>query len=455
MKSIPRIGLLSLLLTPAALAADAPKGAKQPDTFPFDPAHPLRSALKDEHALGRNAEHWIYNDFPAAVAEARRTGRPIFVTFRCVPCKACNSFDAEVAKGSEIINKLASEKFVSLRQVEMKGVDLSQFQFDYDLNWAAMFINPDGTVYGRYGTQSAAGPDAYNSIESLKKAMERALALHANYPSNKPELQAKRGPDKPYKTPLDMPGMENKDRLSNTTARNNCVHCHMIHDAEQNQWRHEGSFSMEKLYRYPLPDNVGLHIDHNDGRIIEKVLPNSPAASAGLQPGDAVTHVNGQAIISIADIQWVLHHLPDADASVTFTVDRGGQSLSKTLSLSAGWKKIDISWRGSRWSLRPRPGFWPKDLTDAEARSLHLSLPPGGHAYKIQWLNAQTPEGQAAKKAGFRENDVITQINDQPITMDPAQFHLFVRLHYKVNDNLPLTIVKNGEEKRILLPLVE
>ena len=78
-----------------------------------------------------------------------------------------NNLDAEVAKNNQLIVRLAQEQFVAVRQVEMKGVDLSQFQFDYDLNWAAMFVNADGTVYARYGTQSAAGADAYNSIGSL------------------------------------------------------------------------------------------------------------------------------------------------------------------------------------------------------------------------------------------------------------------------------------------------
>src|SRR5205823_5429329 len=99
----------------------------------------LQAAINDLHILGN--DFWIYNDLPGAIAQAKATNKPIFVTFRCVPCEKCKGFDAEVAKGSEGIKKLAQEKFVSLRQVEMKGVDLSQFQFDYDLNWAAMFIN--------------------------------------------------------------------------------------------------------------------------------------------------------------------------------------------------------------------------------------------------------------------------------------------------------------------------
>src|SRR2546423_783222 len=77
---------------PAPPAPEKGDKGNPADNFPFDPAHPLRSALKDEHALGASAQHWIYNALPAAVTEAKRTNKPIFVTFRCVPCKACNSF---------------------------------------------------------------------------------------------------------------------------------------------------------------------------------------------------------------------------------------------------------------------------------------------------------------------------------------------------------------------------
>ena len=80
----------------------------------------LKAVLSDLHAV--NAEHWIYNDLDAALNEARKSGKPIFVTFRCVPCKACAGFDAEVAQGSEIIAKLAKEKFVDSGEAS-KGDD--------------------------------------------------------------------------------------------------------------------------------------------------------------------------------------------------------------------------------------------------------------------------------------------------------------------------------------------
>lgn len=61
----------------------------------------LLDVLQDENA--RDADFWIYNDLTAARAEARRTNKPLFVTFRCVPCADCKGFDAEVAKNNQRI----------------------------------------------------------------------------------------------------------------------------------------------------------------------------------------------------------------------------------------------------------------------------------------------------------------------------------------------------------------
>ena len=56
-----------------------------------------------------------------------------------------------------------------------------------------MFVNADDTVYARYGTQSAADADAYNSIASVEKKTRRVLALYGDYSNNKNGLTGKLG----------------------------------------------------------------------------------------------------------------------------------------------------------------------------------------------------------------------------------------------------------------------
>ena len=153
---------------------------------------------------------------------------------------------------------------------------------------------------------------------------------------------------KPYKTAMEMPGLTNRERFNAETSRKSCIHCHMIHNAENNQALAEGKSKESLFYRYPLPDNIGLTIDPVSGVKIAEVTPRSAADKAGLQAGEEVTHMNGQVIASIADMQWVLHHLPSKNATVTVT---GSQSGEKTVRLSPTWKNHDYTWRGSMWSI--------------------------------------------------------------------------------------------------------
>ena len=413
MKTIP--SPLPLLVLAATLALDQAGFAQSR----------LLEVLKDENARG--ADFWIYNDIVTARAEARRTNRPLFVTFRCVPCAACKGFDAEVAKNNHRIIKLAQEKFVAVRQVEMKGVDLSQFQFDYDLNWAAMFINADGTVYARYGTQSAMGADAYNSVESLEKTMRRVLALHNGYPANQATLAGKLGKPKPYKTALQMPGMKHRTKLAGGTARNNCVHCHNIHDAEHEQLRAAGRQNHDALWRYPLPDNLGLRIDPGDGRSVSAVQAGFAAAEAGLQTGDVLTHADGQSLTSIADLQWVLHNLPNTSANVTLKATRGDRSIEKKLAMNAGWKKTDISWRGSLWSIKPVLATWCAPMKENRVKSLRLAK--GVKPLEVRWINTDRPEGRNAKRAGLQKGDIIIGMEGNPLRISSEHFNMHVKLN--------------------------
>lgn len=408
---------------------------------------PLRERIGDKN--GVRDDVWIYNDIAEAREKARSTNQPLFVTFRCVPCQDCAAFDAEVANGNDVIAKMAREKFVSVRQIEMKGVDLSLFQFDHDLNWAAMFINADGTVYARYGTQSAAGADAYNSVEGLLATMERVLKLHAEYPANKTALAEKRG-DRTITSALDLPGLQNPAKYREETTRANCIHCHNVHDAEHADAYANGTFSKDLLWRYPLPDNLGLIIDPKSGIRIERVVTDSPAAKAGIEPGEDILRMNGQPITSIADIQWVLHPLKPAGDTVTVETSRTGKH---ELALAAGWKEYDISWRGSIFSLSPKLRVWPPILAYEKRKALGLS--DEQTALEVRYIGDQYPGGKAAADSGLRVGDIIVELESKPITINSEQLHAHVKLNYKVGDAVPIAVLRDGKRIPLQIKLVE
>src|SRR5438046_8742558 len=103
----------------------------------------LREALKDTDLQGT----WIYDDLDAGIAEARKSGKPMLVTLRCVPCVSFKTFDRQVRTREDAELAALLEKFVCVRLVQAYGMDLSLFQFDMDLNWAVVIMNGDRSIY--------------------------------------------------------------------------------------------------------------------------------------------------------------------------------------------------------------------------------------------------------------------------------------------------------------------
>ncbi len=135
---------------------------------------------------------WIYNDLAKGFAEAKKTGKPMLVVLRCIPCVECVKLDDDLVNNDKRVRPLL-EKFVCVRVVSTNGLDLSLFQFDTDQSFAAFLLNADGTIYGRYGTRSHRTKWSDDvSIEGLANALQGALDLHAQYPKNKAELTAKK-----------------------------------------------------------------------------------------------------------------------------------------------------------------------------------------------------------------------------------------------------------------------
>ena len=60
----------------------------------------------------------------------------------------------------------------------MNGMNLNQFQFEYDLTWMAFFQNARGRTYTRYGGREDHGPESHLTKASLVRVMKQVLELH-------------------------------------------------------------------------------------------------------------------------------------------------------------------------------------------------------------------------------------------------------------------------------------
>ena len=106
------------------------------------------------------------------------------------------------------------------------------------------------------------------------------------------------------------------------------------------------------LFQYPHPKILGLILDPTEKATVKEVKPASIAAKSGFQPGDEILMLAGQPLLSIADIQWILHRAESQD-ELTAEIKRDGNIQQLTLALPSGWKRADdLSWRVSSWPMR-------------------------------------------------------------------------------------------------------
>ncbi len=401
----------------------------------------LQVALKDLDI----APHWIYDDLPKALAEAKATSKPLFIVLRCVPCPPGKTLDGQVMMPDADLEKL-EKAFVCVRIVQTKGLDLQLFQYDYDQSWAAMFLTPDRTIIGRYGTRAGNGPrsETHISLPSLRKAMERALALYQNYPANKEKLMGKLAKSADYRAPEVIPGLE--ARAAGPTMPKTCIHCHMVRENIIRAKWNEKRLTAADLYVYPLPELIGLTLDINDGLLVKSVDGSSAAAKAGLVAGDQLLTFNGQPLISIADIQWVLQQAPE-QARLPVTLRRAGQDRELFVELSGNWKAGDISWRASSWGLRH--GLKVSPLSPAEKQK--RAIPAESLALLVNELF--NPGSATLTKAGLRRNDVILAIDGKKAPLTESQFLVSLRLNYGPADKVRLTVLRGEAQQELTIPM--
>ena len=144
----------------------------------------------------------------------------------------------------------------------------------------------------------------------------------------------------------------------------------------------------------------------NNGALVGDVIPDGPAAKAGIKRGDVIVEFNGQEVNNMEKLpKIVAQTTPDSDVNVL--VIRDGKSM--TLNVHIAILK-DTSQRVAQGGATEDPlGMQGQDITPELAQSLNLDSEEGV-------LVSDVTAGQSAAEAGIKRGDVITEIDRKSVS---------------------------------------
>jgi serine protease Do len=174
-----------------------------------------------------------------------------------------------------------------------------------------------------------------------------------------------------------------------------------------------------------------------DGALVSNVLAGSPAASAGIEPGDVILSFNGQAITRSGDLPALVAGAKPGDKA-RFDIWRGGKKLSLSATLSeAGGKRLTASNRASP-ARQGRLGVAVRPLTAEERRESGLAS-----GVLVEQV------GGAAARAGIASGDVILAVNGTAVK-SAEQLQALVA---KEREHVALLIQRGDDKVFVPVPL--
>ena len=211
----------------------------------------------------------------------------------------------------------------------------------------------------------------------------------------------------------------------------------------------------QTLWAYPLPETVGWTLDPTEKATITKVAMGTQAQKAGFQAGDAIIEIEQQPIISIADVQWILHQAAEED-SLSVEIKRDDKQIRIELPLETGWRRRDeFASRVSSWDFFKVKLFGVNQLESlSDSESAELDIPKEQTALRIVKL-APSWGGmnQDVRKAGLREGDIIVQVDEQETLSNHSEILAYLVQNKRSGDHLNLVVLREGKRTKFRVPL--
>lgn len=398
------------------------------------------AAATSQEAGEEDTLSW-HSNYAEALAEARDTGKPIFLEFRCAPCINGRLFDAQVVytPASSSRGKLLSQ-YVRARITTMTGVNIAHFDRDWHNSLYYFVINADEDIYLRYGGRDEVAATTYLDLESLEQALEIGLREHRRFL----ETGERPGADEPESKPEPLRPADFRLLKENIIDSGRCTECHLIGDYSMQEKELAGLLDpIQDLYRSPDIKAIGLHLDVPKGLLLEEA--SGAAAEAGLLAGDVITSLNGHRVLTFGDLQYRYDQVPRRTArTVTLGVDRGGETREFTVDLPFEWWKSGLEFR--HWTVEPRLFFAAEPLTDEEKSE--RNLPRDGFASRITEVEI---EAVISDFHSLQVGDIVTAVNDREQDALTSDLEAHIKIRHAPESELKLSVLRGEASVEVLL----
>jgi serine protease Do len=163
---------------------------------------------------------------------------------------------------------------------------------------------------------------------------------------------------------------------------------------------------------YPQSVTVALmkafNLRERKGALVSDVVPDSPAAQAGLQSGDVITDFDGHSIKRADDLMWMVA-TTSAGKRVPMTLIRKGVVSKVEVMLQAAPEEPERTPPPKEGSTHKSPlGMTVSEITPGIARELGN---PQLRGVVVMSLEASSP----ATEAGLERGDIIVRVGELPV----------------------------------------